>query len=66
MSEEGKIALIARMLVVAYSLGHIRKVVEIPTTVVTMMSKGHDGLNWEVFVPLAKDILDIINSNQEV
>jgi hypothetical protein len=60
MSEEGKAALIARMLVVSYSLGNSNNVKPIPTTLDGMMSHGHDGLNWQKFLPLAKDILKTI------
>lgn len=50
--------LLARMLVVAYLLG-TRKASpkDIPQTTDEMMSKGHDGLDWEAFMPLSADIL---------
>lgn len=50
-----KIRLIARMLVVAYWLGN-QKRGEIPANVSDMGAKGHDGLNWQLFMPLAEDL----------
>lgn len=50
--------MIARMLVVAYLLGAKGAVTaDIPETISAMMAKGHDGLNWQAFLPLAEDIL---------
>jgi hypothetical protein len=56
MTAEEKATLLARMLVVAYWLGYGKRT-DIPTTVGEMMGKGHDGLNWQQFLPLARDIL---------
>lgn len=60
-----KVTMLARMLVVAYWLGwkHGSKGNSdpIPTTLNDMMGKGHDGLDWQKFVPLAKDILEKIS-----
>ena len=54
-----KETLIARMLVVAYLLGTKKTSADtIPKTVGDMMNQGHDGLNWEAFVPLARGILE--------
>jgi len=55
---EGKATLLARMLVVAYWIGSQNKE-NIPTTVDEMMGRGHDGLNWQKFLPLAQDILKV-------
>lgn len=56
-TETGKVTLLARMLVVAYLLGTKRVASnDIPKTVDDMMGKGHDGLDWEAFMPLAMSI----------
>lgn len=57
MAEEPKAVLLARLFVVAYNLGYMRKGDGIPTNISDMMSKGHDGLNWQLFLPLAQDFL---------
>jgi len=51
-----EVVALARALVVAYWLGH-KVEAAIPQTMDAMISKGHDGLNWQKFVPLAKDVL---------
>ncbi len=51
-----EVVALARALVVAYWLGH-KVEAAIPQTMDAMISKGHDGLNWQMFVPLAKDVL---------
>jgi hypothetical protein len=61
MTTEEKTVLLARMLVVAYLLGDQNET-EIPDSVSAMMHKGHDGLNWQAFMPLAKDIMEKIST----
>ena len=51
-----KTRLVASLFAVAYWLGHQRKT-DIPSTVDATMGLGHDGLNWQLFVPLAEDLL---------
>lgn len=50
-----RVTTIARMLAVAYLLGE-RDQHMMPHTIDEMMVLGHDGLNWQVFMPLAMDI----------
>lgn len=61
--DEEVIAL-ARALVVAYWLGH-KGEQSIPQTMDTMISKGHDGLNWQKFIPLAKNVIARLGATKE-
>lgn len=61
---KGKDVLVARMLVVSFMLGNDNNHLTIPTTVNEMMSKGHDGLNWQKFLPLARNILSQLREQQ--
>ena len=62
---EAKVTMLARMLVVAYWLGWKDRPggysLPVPLTLSEMMGKGHDGLDWQQFVPLAEDILKTIS-----
>lgn len=54
-SEEDAIFL-ARLMVLIYLVGIIDREPP-PKSLAALWSKGHDGLNWQLFLPLAKDIL---------
>lgn len=62
MIEDPKVKHLARVLALAYGIGHLR-LGEIPKTVVELWKHGHDGLNWRLFVPLAEEIVAMVRDD---
>lgn len=55
-SSEDDAAFLARIFVLIYLVGIIDREPP-PKSLSALWSRGHDGLNWQLFLPLAKDIL---------